>query len=95
MSLELFDAILKKWGFNSQLDVLCEECAELIIASLHLKRAIHNKIFIQRLKNYREELADVKLMIEQMYYFLSTDEKNIVDNIIKNKKERLKERLKK
>ncbi len=50
---------IKKFGVTSQLRLLQEECAELIVAV--------NKIFRkQSYHNFYEECADVEIMLEQV-----------------------------
>ena len=51
---------LKKWGTVKQIDMVTEECAELIQALCHYKR--------KRIRKGKviEEMVDVTIMIEQM-----------------------------
>jgi len=57
---ELYSVIFKKWGVNKQLEMLQEECAELIVAVSKMKR---NKP--DAATNFIEELADVQNMVNQ------------------------------
>jgi len=65
---KLYDKVLKKWGISSQLNMLIEECAELIVAINHLKR---KRISTD---NLFEECADVSILIEQMEQFYGSKE---------------------
>ena len=89
---KLYCKTFEKWGFNLQMGMLMEECAELI-------QATHKII---RLSNYNrekwerliEELADVEIMIEQIK--LGLDGHNLeyrVEKVKNNKLKRLKEML--
>ena len=64
---ELYNKVLKKWGLEAQLDMLVEECAELIVAVNHMRRIriITDNVF--------EECADVSILIEQMEQFYKTN----------------------
>lgn len=55
---------LRAWGRSSQMAMLEEECAELIVASKHLQRNSRDKI--QALNDFANEIADVEIMIAQM-----------------------------
>ena len=55
---ELYQAALNKWGIPSQIDMLLEECCELIHAAHK-----HNR---GKLNNLPEELVDASICIEQV-----------------------------
>lgn len=59
----LYKDALHKWGLSSQLDMLVEECGELIVAVQKLHR--YGKT-AKRVDAVLEELADVSIMIGQM-----------------------------
>lgn len=66
----LYKKAVEKWGEESQLDQMIEEMAELIVALNKYKRAKH---FVAQKKdgvmdNIYEELADVKMCLEQLEY---------------------------
>ncbi len=67
MSEELLKRAIDKWGKRSQIDMMIEECAELIIA-LHkcTKRVFDPADTSARINDVCEELADVQLMLNQM-----------------------------
>ena len=60
----LYDEALHLWGEPSQIDLLEEECAELILALKHLKR--NKPDSVAALHAVAGELADVQIMIEQI-----------------------------
>lgn len=66
----VLQAAINKFGKDQQLNMMIEECAELIQAINKYKR--YGKI-----ENVLEEIADVQIMIEQMQmiFFPSTTEK--------------------
>lgn len=57
----IFEKALGKWGLNAQLDMLQEECGELIASVGRYKRRRESS-FTQMM----EELADVEIMIAQI-----------------------------
>ncbi len=83
---ELLGQALRAWGFDSQMRMAVEECAELIRAVCHFERAI-----LGSRENVIEEIADVKIMIRQMELIFGADK---VQAIVNGKMERLAERLK-
>ena len=74
--------ILKYYGEEHQQEKSIEEMAELISAIKHKDRA-----------NYIEELADVGVMLEQLYQALSLEEKATYIKTQNNKILRQKERI--
>jgi len=58
---EILQGAINKWGEALQMDMVIEECAELIQAINKLRRGKDGAI-----SNVREELADVQIMIDQM-----------------------------
>ena len=67
---ERITKIADNYGLDSQLDILQEECAELIVAVSKFKRG-------KDTANIIEEIADVEIMLDQIVYLL--DKKNNVD----------------
>jgi NTP pyrophosphatase (non-canonical NTP hydrolase) len=59
----IYKMALDKWGPQSQIDMLVEECAELIVAVHHARRALGAD---GTMAAVIEELADVEIMLEQM-----------------------------
>jgi NTP pyrophosphatase (non-canonical NTP hydrolase) len=56
-----FDRVLSHFGKDSQLDMMAEECAELIAAINRFRRGRCGK------ESVIEEIADVMVMLQQMY----------------------------
>jgi len=65
---ELYAKAVAKWGVDSQLDMLVEECSELIQAVQKMKRYERWKQGHPRelSDSLCEELADVSIMVEQV-----------------------------
>lgn len=82
--LELYDKALNKWGHEAQLNMLFEECGELLSAIGKLKRGRNDKYDVIT------ELADVSIMVEQMAILFGYDE-YVAEKA--RKLTRLKERL--
>ena len=80
--------IFDHYGSNMQMDVMQEECAELIQAISKIKR---KGFRASTFDNLIEELADVEIMIEQMKYMLKDD----LEAAIKVKLERQRDRIEK
>jgi len=76
---------MDKYGRDKQIDMLIEECGELIVALQHLKRGRVTWTEVS------EEMADVTIMIDQMKTQGVVDQ--IVDSIVDHKLKRLEERL--
>lgn len=59
--MNIFDRAMKQWGIDTQLDMLVEECSELILAIQHMKRGRcgWNEV--------AEEIADVRIMTSQFH----------------------------
>ena len=66
MNEELYKEAIKKWGEISQLDMVVEECAELIKSIQKLKRMDYNGRGNHILSSVAEEVVDVSIMLEQM-----------------------------
>ena len=84
--------IFNHYGSNMQMDVMQEECAELIQAISKVKRkGLRASTFDNLIEELIEELADVEIMIEQMKYMLKDD----LEAVIKVKLERQRDRIEK
>ncbi len=81
---KIFSTALALWGEQLQLDMLVEECAELIQAVTKLHRSKGSYIHLW------EEIADVEIMIDQMRLHFSDQ---MIDHERKKKLERLEERI--
>ena len=84
--LELYDKAISKWGMRPQVDMVFEECGELINALAKWLRGRGNG------EEVITELADVQIMIEQMTSIFGKDK---FDAEVERKLIRLKERLNK
>lgn len=61
--------IAEHYGFEAQADKSIEEMAELIVEIKHMKKGKASENF----QNFVEELADVKIMIDQLYFMSNFD----------------------
>ena len=76
---------VEKYGVTSQLDMVIEECSELINAIEKYRRGRVGEVDIIT------EVADVRIMIEQLYIMFGRDK---IENEIDRKLERLSKRIK-
>lgn len=58
--------IIKHYGVGKQIDLLVEECAELIVAVSKFRRARITDLGFELNYNLVEEIADVENLIEQI-----------------------------
>ena len=85
----LFKEAVEKWGFNTQLAMLEEECQECALAvHKYLNRDRNEKHYL----NLIEEIADVIITIRQAEILLNEFD---IDLVVRSKLDRLKERLQK
>lgn len=68
----LFDAAVRAWGRDSQIDMAFEEMAELMKALCKLKRSGGNSR--DAIEAVAEEVADVDLMLRQLERMLDLTE---------------------
>lgn len=91
MAKDVFGQAIDKWGRQAQIDMMIEECAELILALHKLtKRKCHPHSVPEKLSNVCEELADVQIMINQMKALFGNEE---IDTWYNVKMERLQNLL--
>jgi len=83
--MNLLQRAMDTWGVDAQMDMVVEECAELIMAIQHYKR---NRVDINKIG---EEMADVKIMIDQFHTIDALS--NTIHIKEMEKLTRLKERL--
>jgi len=74
--------VLNKWGLDSQMDMMAEECAEFIA---DLNRWKRGRISVETML---EEIADVSLMCDEMRVFFKE-----IDTIKQEKLKRLENLL--
>ena len=83
-------AAIKKWGNQSQLNMLHEEIGELMQAINKFNRS--PKEWKKR-DNLCEEIADVEIMLEQLKLMIGGNPRATIHLHKREKLERLKERL--
>lgn len=88
MNVRLYRKAVTKWGLDAQLDMLQEECAELIMA-----RSKYRRGRLGAKANIAEEMADVIIMINQCIMALKIGPRVKQYTIMKLK--RLERRLRK
>ena len=82
--------IMKHYGRSNQLDVLQEECAELIQAVSKVRRGTPGAD-----EHFIDELADVSIMVQQHVSDMDEDEKTEFYKKINEKLDRQEIRMKK
>lgn len=90
--------IVEHYGFLAQTRILQEECAELIMAASKINRQYNDfkdgKITKGKyLNNFIEELADVRIMLEQMNQALKKHHECDYEYEIRRKLKRQKARM--
>jgi len=66
ISQKLLEQMIQKYGESKQLDMVIEECSELIKAISKFKRENNNEDLKFRIASIAEEEADVRIMLEQI-----------------------------
>ena len=89
MNKEILQKAIETYGVESQVDVCIEEMSELTKALIKDRRSYGNSH--EAWKNVAEEIADVKIMLEQLEMIFECKEK--VQEQIEFKVNRLGERL--
>lgn len=89
MNKEILQKAIDTYGDEMQIAVAIEEMSELTKALIKDKR--HNYKILDDWQNTAEEIADVKIMVEQLEMIFDCKEE--VDKQIEFKLNRLKERL--
>ena len=73
----VYEDAITKWGENAQFDQLVEEMAELTLAVSKYKRQFNDSLLPEQRKNVMDnlfvEIADVKLMIEEMEFMFGKE----------------------
>ena len=83
---ELYKKAIERWGIESQVGIVIEECSELITAICHAQRDRATVIDIA------QEVADVEIMCGQLREIIGND---IVTQCKKEKLIRLEQRIEK
>ena len=86
MSDERIKKIAEFYGKESQLDILQEECAELVQAISKYRRGGSYQLTL-------EEIADVEIVIEQIKYLNTDAENRIIEKIRDGKLDRQIQRI--
>lgn len=84
----ILEKAIEKWGFDSQCEMIIEECLELALALQKMKRIRGDKE--QKYRNTIDEIADVKIMIRQAEKLFDS---KFINERVDFKMNRLKERL--
>lgn len=84
---EIYQKALELWGEDFQLQMVIEECSELITAICKYKRYVNDEFILE----ITEELADVEIMCGQMRLLFDN---KLVDEIKNKKLERLNKMIK-
>lgn len=90
-NIEILNKAIEVYGIESQIEMIIEECAELIFALQKYKRHIQTNDIAQFVSDIQQEIADVKIMIYQAEQIFGEDE---VEIFLNNKIKRLQNRLK-
>lgn len=89
----VYQKAIDKWGATAQLDQMIEEMAELTLAINKYKRYLLGEKYLEKdqvFGNMYEELADVRLCLEQMEYMFG---KENVDTAYERKFEKFMQQL--
>lgn len=89
--LDMIKIIMSNYAYEQQREIFVEECAEAIQAVQKCKRKNYRIEALQAFENFKEEVADVLIMAEQMRRFIGTKE---IDRIIDAKLHRQINRIK-
>lgn len=91
--IETYKKAIEIFGKESQIDMAIEEMSELTKALLKLRRAVKSgEMPLIAFENVNEEMADVSIMLEQLYLIFNN--RKDVTAIINKKTDRLAERIK-
>lgn len=71
---QTLEAAISEFGADAQMDMLMEECAELIQAVNKYNRAKSLEQIQQRYNNLSEEIADVEIMIAKAKMILKNEQ---------------------
>lgn len=81
----MYKKAINKWGYGSQINMVIEELSELIVVIQQDKRGRTTP------KEMASEIVDAKIMLEQLIIMFDNEE--LIDEIKKEKLERLEKRL--
>lgn len=86
MEDERIRRIAEYYGYESQMDMLCEECGEFVQARNKLRRNVDGAY-----QNCLEEIADIAIMVEQMKLICGAER---IEQIMNEKLDRQIQRIK-
>jgi len=92
IDIKILQNAIDKWGADAQIEMIIEECAELILALQKIKR--HHKTKEDKNQAYfnvSDEIADVKIMIAQSELLF---DKELINSRVEFKMNRLSDKLK-
>ena len=90
--VDILRSAIRHYGSNTQIDVAIEEMAELTQALVKCKRYAEDKDFERFRQNVVEEIADVEIMINQLFIIFDISCGEVLD--IQNEKlSRLRKRI--
>lgn len=81
---KLYESAVREWGEGAQIDMVGEECSELVTEIFHYWRGRSDET------DLAEEAADVEVMLEQLRVVLGDE---MIDTAKDEKLYRLKDRL--
>lgn len=93
ISQKLLEQMIQKYGESKQLNVLKEECAELIKSVSKYEREEKVDDIPMRIKSVAEEEADLRIMLEQNDIIMLKHEPEYMD-IVKCEMQRKEARIK-
>lgn len=91
MEKQIYEKALALWGYEAQLAMVIEECAELILAIEKAGRIKNPQTLQERTERIVEEAIDVSLMIEELKIMIPLP--NLWEDIRSMKLQRLKKLL--
>lgn len=78
-SVNIIEKAVETFGIDCQIEMLVEECSEVILAVQKLKRKSHYQYYpvtpqeLHSYENIHEELADLSIMLDQMKVIFSVE----------------------
>ena len=87
---DMLGLIVSSYTYEHQREIFVEECAEAIQAVQKCKRSTYRVKALAAFENFKEEVADVLIMAEQMRQYIGAKE---IDKIIDAKLDRQIKRI--
>lgn len=89
---DMLGLIVGSYTYEQQREIFVEECAEAIQAVQKCKRNTDRMKALAAFENFKEEVADVLIMAEQMRQYIGAkDIDKIIDTKLRRQIERIKE----